>query len=75
MFVLLARRAHRWLMVAAIAFCAVVLFGSVHLGWHYAVDGYFSIAATVVIWKIVGYVLGTIPNACSCPLAATCPHS
>lgn len=31
----------------------IVMVGSVYLGWHYAVDGYFSIAATVVIWKCV----------------------
>jgi hypothetical protein len=45
------------LMWTAAGFCAVILFGSVHLGWHYAVDGYFSIIATVAIWKIVGWAL------------------
>lgn len=55
--VLLAANAHRWLLWIGMAYCAVILFGSVHLGWHYAVDGYFSIAATVLIWKVVGWVL------------------
>jgi hypothetical protein len=55
LFVLLAGRVHRWLKWTAVAFCAVILFGSVHLGWHYAVDGYFAIAGTVLIWKIVGW--------------------
>lgn len=43
-----------WVKWAGIANCALILFGSVLLGWHYAIDGYFSIAATIVIWKIVG---------------------
>jgi hypothetical protein len=57
LLVLLASRVHRALMWTAVAFCGVILFGSVHLGWHYAVDGYFSIIATVAIWKAVGWAL------------------
>jgi hypothetical protein len=55
LLVLLASRVHRWLLWAAVAYCGVILFGSVYLGWHYAVDGYFSMAATVLIWKMVGW--------------------
>ena len=57
LFVLLARHVHRLLMWVAVAFCAATLLGSVHLGWHYAVDGYFSMAATVLIWKVLGCAL------------------
>jgi hypothetical protein len=57
MFVLLAARIGRRWMWAAIAYCAFILFGSVYLGWHYAIDGYFSIAAVLVIWKAVGWVI------------------
>jgi PAP2 superfamily protein len=57
LFVLLARHVHRLLMWVAVAFCAATLLGSVNLGWHYAVDGYFSMAATVLIWKLVGSAL------------------
>jgi hypothetical protein len=35
----------------------IVLIGSVHLGWHYAVDGYLSIILTILIWRAVGHVL------------------
>ena len=33
-------------------FCALILFLSVYLGWHYAVDGYFSILALTGIWQL-----------------------
>lgn len=36
------------------AFFVVILIGSVHLGYHYAVDGYVSILVTLLIWKIAG---------------------
>jgi len=36
------------------AFCAIVLVASVHLGYHYAVDGYVSIALTWAIWIVAG---------------------
>jgi len=32
------------------AFAATILIGSVHLGWHYAVDGLVGIAAVTLIW-------------------------
>jgi hypothetical protein len=35
-------------------FTAMIVVGAVHLGWHYAIDGYVSIAATVVIWRLAG---------------------
>jgi hypothetical protein len=37
------------------ALLAVVLVGSVHLGWHYAVDSYAAIVVTVPIWLIAGW--------------------
>lgn len=66
LFVLQANRIHPRLAWAAAALCIWVLASSVYLGWHYAVDGYFSIAVTVVIWKAVGRAVRarTKPDDC-----------
>ncbi len=38
-------------------YAAAILIGSVHLGWHYAADGYLSIITTVLIWKGLGWAI------------------
>lgn len=47
----------RWLGILFAGFAAFIMIGSVHLGWHYAIDGYVGILCTVVIWFGVGWVL------------------
>ena len=47
----------RVLTICGWGFFAVILLGSVHLGWHYAVDGYMSIAGAWAIWRAVGWWL------------------
>lgn len=37
-------------------FVVIVMIASVHLGYHYAVDGYVSIAVTLLIWAVAGVV-------------------
>lgn len=40
--------------VAAFAFAAVIMVGSVHLGYHYSLDGYVGGGMTVLIWVVSG---------------------
>lgn len=49
-------RAHRKLGIALAVFAALIFLGSVHLGWHYAVDGYGAFALTLACWWIGGIV-------------------
>jgi hypothetical protein len=39
------------------AFALIVQIGSVHLGWHYAIDGYAAAVGTWLIWLGVGWLL------------------
>jgi hypothetical protein len=54
---MLQARGPRVLAVCGWSFFAVILLGSIHLGWHYAVDGYISIAGAWAIWHAVGWWL------------------
>ncbi len=38
-------------------FAGLTFLGSVHLGWHYAVDGIAAAAAMLVIWRVAGRYL------------------
>ena len=42
-----------WLWLA-VPYSALILFGSVHLGWHYAIDGVVGIALAFLMWRIAG---------------------
>jgi hypothetical protein len=54
---LVARRVHWSLGILGFLYVIVIQVGSVHLGWHYAIDGYVAGAATVAIWWAVGRVI------------------
>lgn len=42
--------------VAAWLFAAAIMIGSVYLSWHYAIDGYLSIAVVLAVWWATGRV-------------------
>jgi len=58
LFALLGWRTSSWLGWLFTIYAGVILVGSVHLGWHYAVDGYVSIAGALAIWALVGALPG-----------------
>lgn len=37
-------------------FVSVIMIGSVHLGYHYAVDGYVALAMTLAVWMLSGFL-------------------
>lgn len=45
-----AQRLDWRLATVAWMYAAGILVGSVYLGWHYAIDGYVAVAATIGIW-------------------------
>lgn len=58
---LMLRRISRLGSNLAWGYVGCLLFGSVYLGWHYALDGYYSIAAVLIIWWAAGKIAR--PNA------------
>lgn len=52
----------RVLGVLATFYALIVWFGSVHLGWHYFVDGLVGLIALGVIWTIFGRTMGLYGN-------------
>ena len=43
----------KWLGIIFWVYMLIIMIGSVHLGWHYAVDGYIGSLMTIVIWLVV----------------------
>lgn len=43
-----------WLLAI---FAALVWIGSVHLGWHYALDGAVALGLTLAIWRLSGWLV------------------
>jgi hypothetical protein len=43
---------HRLVGLAALAFAIVIIIGSVHLAWHYALDGIFAVVSMTMLWSL-----------------------
>lgn len=46
--------ARHWLAYLALGYIAVIFIGSIHLAWHYALDGIISIIAVPFIYRFAG---------------------
>lgn len=61
LFMLLGwRTGSRFIAIGFTLFFAFIMVGSVHLGWHYAIDGYVAIILTHIIWRISGLMTGKL---------------
>tara|TARA_B100001179_G_scaffold152796_1_gene111209 strand:- start:1677 stop:2525 length:849 start_codon:yes stop_codon:yes gene_type:complete len=56
-FMLTGWRISKFIGILFTCFFVLTLVGSVYLGWHYAVDGYYSFVCTCLIWWGVGKFL------------------
>ena len=54
LFAIAAYRINKWLGYGFAAYAVLIWFGSVYLGWHYAIDGFISAGLTFAIWRIAG---------------------
>ncbi len=50
------------LKVVAFAWFALILVGSVLLGWHYAVDGVVACVISLLAWMFTGRSMGKMTN-------------
>ncbi len=57
------RQVSKYIGYGMLIFLILIDIGSVHLGWHYAVDGYVSILLTWVIWHFSGWLAGRVYGA------------
>ncbi len=55
-----ARETNRYIGHGMLVFLTLIQIGSVHLGWHYAIDGYVSILLIWMLWKCCGWLAGRI---------------
>jgi len=54
------REINRYIGYGMLIFLILIQIGSVHLGWHYALDGYISIVLVWALWKFCGWLAGRV---------------
>lgn len=67
LFAIAAYRINKWLGYGFAAYAVLIWFGSVYLGWHYAIDGFISAGLTFAIWRLAGRLIKRLEAACAMP--------
>ena len=57
LFALLAWRLNVWFGWVMTGFAMLIFLGSIHLGWHYAVDGLVALLITLPLWLFSGILV------------------
>ena len=72
LFAFAAFRINRKAGWAMAAYAALIWIGSIHLGWHYAIDGLLSFALAWGIWRVAGRTADWLdrPSAAKMPVPA-----
>ncbi len=60
LFALAAFQLHRGIGWFVAGYAAVIWIGSIHLGWHYALDGIVAVALTFIIWIACGRIAAVL---------------
>lgn len=55
-------KANRIIGLILVVHAILIFLGSVHLGWHYAIDGYVSAIAAIAVWRFAGLFVKNIPE-------------
>lgn len=63
LYALVGWRTWKPLGVVFAAYGILIFLGSVHLGWHYAVDGYASVLVVLLLWHGAGKLVGDARQA------------
>lgn len=67
-------RINRAAGIALTLFAVIIMIGSVHLGWHYALDGYVGAAGAYAVWRVVGWMLSRSRQTQSAETVDTSPQ-
>lgn len=57
LFFLITSKKNKWIGKLFALYCLIILIGSVHLAWHYAIDGYIAIITTGIYWRLSGKLI------------------
>lgn len=73
LFALAAFRLHRGIGWFVAGYAVLIWIGSIHLGWHYALDGLIAFVMTYAIWIVCGRIAAVLDRdePAPRPLAAT----